>query len=284
MALCDCSWLQETRRKIARKYCSPKVTSFNYALLDTIASEELEKFLKLLDSNIEDDTNGEEVQLKPLLLMACANMFFQFMCSTRFEYEDQDFFNIVRIFDEIFWDINQGYAVDFLPWLHILYSGHMKKLSNYAKKIRNFIMQKIISNRETYSIFTAELGKSDQWLYDNDELIKDFTDALLVCASEDHRLTTDHVLFMLEDFIGGHAAVANMILLTLSLVAKNPHIVEEIRKEINAVTLGKRPVRLFDKQNMPYTEAVQYETMRILTSPIVPHVATENTTIKGKKN
>lgn len=270
---------------MARKYCSPKINSFNYSLLDTIATNELENFLKLLDSYIEFNNKDEnEVQVKPLLSMACANMFFQFMCSIRFDYEDPEFFNVVRIFDEIFWDINQGYAVDFLPWLRPFYIGHMKKLSNYAKKIRNFIMKKIISNRNTYKTLTKECKKKDQFIYDSETLVRDFTDALLICAYEDQRLTTDHILFMLEDFIGGHAAVANMILLSLSLVAQNPNVLEEILNEIKKQTADGRSVRLFDKVNMPYTEAVQYETMRILTSPIVPHVATEDTTIKGKKN
>lgn len=145
-------------------------------------------------------------------------------------------------------------------------------------------MKKIISNRNTYRNLTSELRKKYQFIYDSETLISDFTDALLICASEDQRLTTDHILFMLEDFIGGHAAVANMILLALSLVAQNPHVQEKIQNEIEQQTGGKRSACLFDKANMPFTEAVQYETMRILTSPIVPHVATEDTTIRGKKN
>jgi len=94
----------------------------------------------------------------------------------------------------------------------------------------------------------------------------------------------DHVLFELEDFIGGHSAVGNMIMLALSMVATRPHVAQAIRDEAEQVTGGQRLVRLYDKPDMPYTEATLFETLRLISSPIVPHVATEDTTIKGEEN
>nr|QUH22253.1 cytochrome P450 307a1 [Megoura viciae] len=292
LALCDWSWLQETRRKIARMYCSPKVCSSNYSLLDSISSDELDVFLDSLAA-VTIQGSECEVQVKQPLMMACANMFIQFMCSTQFKYGDPEFQDMVRTFDEIFWDINQGYAVDFLPWLRPFYAGHMRKLSKWSTQIRRFIMEKIVSKRSSYAkaVAAALEGASDRSHNDNNYAADDddnqeptdFTDALLMSLRKEPRLKMDHVLFELEDFIGGHSAVGNMVMLALSMVATRPHVAQEIRDEAKQVTGGQRLVRLYDKPDMPYTEATLFETLRVISSPIVPHVATEDTTIKGFK-
>lgn len=211
LALCDWSWLQETRRKIARKYCSPKVCSSNYGLLDSISSDELDVFLESLAA-VTIRNSECEVQLKKPLLMACANMFIRFMCSTQFDYGDPKFQNMVRTFDEIFWDINQGYAVDFLPWLKPFYAGHMRKLSKWSTQIRQFMMDTVVSKRSSYTKAAALDSPGDNNDYAADEQEPtDFTDALLMSLRKEPGLKMDHVLFELEDFIGGHSAVGNMI-------------------------------------------------------------------------
>ncbi|XP_029341632.1 cytochrome P450 307a1-like [Acyrthosiphon pisum] len=294
LALCDWSSLQETRRKIARTYCSPKVYSSNYCLLDSISSNELDVFL---DSLATVSVRGSEceVQLKQLLLMASANMFIRFMCSTQFEYGDPEFQNMVRTYDEIFWDINHGYAVDFLPWLKPFYAGHMRKLSKWSTQIRQFIMDMVVSKRSSYAkaVAAALDGASDQsrenndYAADDDDVDEqeptDFTDALLMSLRKEPGLKMNHVLFELEDFIGGHSAVGNMVMLALSMVATRPHVAQAIRDEAEQVTGGQRLACLYDKPDMPYTEATLLETLRFISSPIVPHVATEDTTIKGFK-
>lgn len=264
-------------------YCSPKVCSTNYGLLDSIASDQLDMLLESLAA-VTVCGSEREVQVKQPLLMACANMFVQFMCSTQFKYDDPEFQTMVRTFDEIFWDINQGYAVDFLPWLKPFYAGHMRKLSAWSAHIRRFIMDVIVSKRSSYAdAVDAAIGGEDQ-RYDDEQEPKDFTDALLMSLRKEPRLKMDHVLFELEDFIGGHSAVGNMVMLALSMVATRPHVAQAIRDEAEQATGGQRLVRLYDKPDMPYTEATLFETLRVISSPIVPHVATEDTTIRGEEN
>ncbi|XP_025419275.1 cytochrome P450 307a1-like [Sipha flava] len=277
LALCDWSWLQETRRKIARMYCSPKVCSSNYGLLDSIASYEVRALLGSLTAATAG-ASERTVQVKPMLMMASANMFVQFMCSKRFEYADAEFRSMVRTFDEIFWDINQGYAVDFMPWLRPFYAGHLRKLSDWSAHIRRFIMETVVLERSTYAAAATGGGGTDA---DDDQVPRDFTDALLMSLRTEPGLSMDHVMFELEDFIGGHSAVGNLVMLALSLLAINPRVAQAIRDEAHRVTGGHREVRLYDKPDMPYTEATLFETLRVLSSPIVPHVASEDTTIQG---
>lgn len=191
------------------------------------------------------------------------------MCSTSFSYDDQDFQKIVRYFDEIFWEINQGYAVDFLPWLLPVYTNHMKKISNWATEIRQFILSRIIDKHRS--------------TLDYNSPPRDFTDALLMHLEEDPNMNWQHIIFELEDFLGGHSAIGNLVMVTLAAVVEHPEVAKRIQKEVDSVTCGTRYPNLFDKLAMPYTEATILETLRTASSPIVPHVASKDTEIDGHK-
>nr|XP_018915691.1 PREDICTED: cytochrome P450 307a1-like [Bemisia tabaci] len=266
LAFCDWSYVQETRRKLARRFCSPKTASKNCDLLYTVGFHEAQLFLDELNHELEE---SPVVDIKPLVMRACANMFTQYMCSKRFAYQDKDFQRMVRNFDEIFWDVNHGYAVDFLPWLLPLYKGHMSKLSGWAQDIREFLLANIVDER------AARINAT------KDPEAEDFTDALLIHLKEDPVLTWEHVMFELEDFIGGHSAVGNLVMLCLVNIIKHEEVAAKIRSELDRVTGRSRNVDLFDKPRLPYTEATIFETLRVASSPIVPHVATEDTELAG---
>lgn len=209
---------------------------------------------------------GEDFLIKPLIQQTCANMFSQYMCSTRFAYGDTNFQEISQCFDDIFWEINQGYALDFLPWLAPFYGSHLRKIVSWSTRIRRFILERIVGDREMY--------------LDTDEPEKDFTDALLKSLIEDPDVERDTIIYMLEDFLGGHSAVGNMVMLCLGYIVKYPAIGQRIQREVDQVT-GGRPVTLFDTELMPYTLATIFEVLRYSSSPIVPHVATEDVQIAG---
>lgn len=159
--------------------------------MNEIGCVEVEECINRMKSTIQKET---EVHLKPLIMQTCANMFANYMCTTRFDYDDAEFQNMVRNFDEIFWEINLGYAVDFLPWLSPFYQSHMQKIESWARNIRTYIMKKIIDTRE-------------QNLHTKVESEDDFTDALLRSLSKDENVSKDTIIYMLEDFLGGHSAV-----------------------------------------------------------------------------
>lgn len=265
LALCDWSALQQKRRNLARKHCSPSDASSYYQKMSDVGVMEMHHFMDQLDEVV---TPGQDFKVKPLIMQACANMFTEYMCSVRFHYHDQGFQQMVRNFDEIFWEINQGYAVDFMPWLAPFYHKHMNKLTRWSADIREFILERIIDEREQN--------------YGGDEPERDFTDALLKSLREDPSVNRDTIMFMLEDFIGGHSAIGNLVMLALGYIAKYPEIGARIQQEIDHVTEhGKRNVTLYDTESMPYTVATIFEVLRYSSSPIVPHVATENTCIAG---
>lgn len=226
---------------------------------------EMQQFIDRMSAVVP---SGRDYHIKPLIQQTCANMFSQYMCSTRFDYEDTEFQSISKCFDDIFWEINQGYALDFLPWLAPFYAGHLRQIVDWSTKIRGFILERIVGDREQF--------------LDTDEPEKDFTDALLKSLIEDPDVQRDTIIYMLEDFLGGHSAIGNLVMLCLAYVVRYPEIGERIQAEVDAVTNdGERKVTLFDTEKMPFTVATIFEVLRFSSSPIVPHVATEDATIAG---
>lgn len=186
-----------------------------------------------------------------------------------FEYDDIDFKMLVEKFDEIFWEINQGYAIDFLPWLIPFCNSHINKLSMWSQSIRQFILERIIHKKELN--------------LNNDKADEDFTDALLRSLSDKNDdLNRNTIIYMLEDFIGGHSAIGNLMMLTLAYIVQNPEVGHRIQTEIDNVLNGsRRCIGLEDIYNMPYTLSTLYEVLRYSSSPIVPHVSTEDIVIGG---
>lgn len=137
---------------------------------------------------------GTEMYLKPLIQRMSANLFTRYMSSTKFEYDDAEFIDIVNSFDEVFWEINQGYALDFLPWLKPFYHSHLKGLDVLSKKIRAFIMNRIIIPR-------YELMKTGA------DVPEDFLATLLGVLETEQNVTENTIIYMMEDFIGGHSAI-----------------------------------------------------------------------------
>lgn len=266
LALCDWSNLQLRRRNLARRHCGPKQHTDNFSKIGSVATFEAVELVQTL-KNITRTTT-DSVNLKPLLMSTAMNMFSNYMCNVRFDAEnDAEFRKIVDHFDEIFWEINQGYAVDFLPWLAPFYKKHMDKLSNWSQEIRSFILSRIVEQRE----MNLEMDGPE----------KDFLDGLLRVLHDDPTVDRNTIIFMLEDFLGGHSSVGNLVMLCLTAVARDPEVGKKVKAEIDAVTKGKRAVTLTDRIAMPYTEATILECLRYASSPIVPHVATENANISG---
>lgn len=84
--------------------------------------------------------------LKATLHKACANIFFGYFCSEYFEdANDTEFENMVRMFDDIFWEINQSHPTDVLPWLAPFYRSHLNQIANMGTNIREFVVNRVIN-------------------------------------------------------------------------------------------------------------------------------------------
>lgn len=181
---------------------------------------------------------------------------------------------MVENFDEIFYEINQGYAADFLPFLLPFHTNHLEKMNKLAREVRKFVLEYIIEDR--YEALIAE-----------DEP-QDYVECLIkeVRYGEDSDFSWNTALFALEDVIGGHCAITNFLVKVLAYLVKEPQIQKKIQEEIDAVTyLGDkkwRGVAISDRNKMPFTEGTIFEAIRMIASAIVPRVSNQDSSVNGK--
>lgn len=187
---------------------------------------------------------------------------------------DHDFITMTKDFDEIFYEVNQGYAADFLPFLMPLHKNRLNHMSKLTHRIRHFIETKIIEDR--FDSWTSN-SKPD-----------DYVESLIYHVKTESipKMSWDTALFALEDIIGGHSAVGNFLTKILGYLVQEPEVQRKIQEEIDACTKtldGKnRQVTISDRNSLPYTESVILEAIRLIASPIVPRVANQESSVAGK--
>jgi cytochrome P450 family 307 subfamily A len=91
-------------------------------------------------------------------------------------------------------------------------------------------------------------------------------------------------LFALEDIIGGHSAAANFLVKVLAFITQNPQVQKNIQSEVDNLLNERteKTVTIGDRHKLIYTEATIMESLRMISSPIVPHVASRDSSIDGK--
>ncbi|XP_067089874.1 cytochrome P450 2K1-like [Osmerus mordax] len=83
-------------------------------------------------------------------------------------------------------------------------------------------------------------------------------------------------------FAAGTINTGTMLRWGLLLMAKYPHIQDQVQKEISNV-IGSRQVLVEDRKNLPYTDAVIHETQRLanIVPMSLPHVTSRDVTFQG---
>ncbi|KAK5638951.1 hypothetical protein RI129_013246 [Pyrocoelia pectoralis] len=261
LAFCDWSETQRVRREMLKTYTFPRACSNKFSALEDIISHETSQLVTRL-ANSPRETKNE-------ILYSCANIFSKHFCSKSFAIDHPAFACMIENFDEIFYEVNQGYAADFLPFLLPLHYTRLGKMSELAHDIRNFLIDEVIEGR-----------------YDNyvDEEPCDYVESLIqhVKNEESACISWENALFALEDIIGGHSAVGNFLMKLLAYLVTRSEVQTEIQREIDACAGSeRRPISISDRGSMPYTEAAILEAIRLIASPIVPRAANQETSING---
>ena len=223
----------------------------------------------------------QTVDLKPWVMKACANIFNRYFCSSeRCDYNDERFGSYCQNFDQVFWEVNNGRAVDFLPWLMPVfqYSPAIGTMKAASKEVRSYVNEKIIAPKRLRRDSAGDKG--DDFL----DTIMDYIDGN-VKSENDPILTSQSALYALEDILGGHSAVANIILRILFDLAldENMDAKNQIKHQMERMC-GSNSISLEDRPYLPWVVAAMHETIRMTCSPIVPHQATQDSTIDGISN
>lgn len=238
-----------------------------YARLDECVKTETAEVMDTLSTM----DNTECVDLKNVLLHSCANVFMSYFCSTRFSRSCAKFRDFVRNFDNVFYEVNQGSPCDFLPWLNPFYRRHFRKMRKWSSDIRHFMETEIFNKRRAARVPGTKPA--------------DYLDNMLDAATQPDRddgFGVGTALFSLEDILGGHSAITNFVVKTYGFLVDRPDVQRRIQEESDAVVRASGSIGFADRSQMPYTEAVVYESLRLIASPIVPHLTNRDTSIDGE--
>lgn len=88
----------------------------------------------------------------------------------------------------------------------------------------------------------------------------------------------------MEDIVGGHSAAANFLVKVIAFIAQYPQVQKNIQAEVDNLlnSRDEKTILIGDRNKLIYTEATIMESLRMISSPIVPHVASQDSTIDGK--
>lgn len=271
MAFCDWSEVQKVRREMLNNHTFPRKFSMSFNRLNDITLDHYEIMACEIRQSVEQH---QAVSIKPIIVETCANIFSQYFTTRTFDKNNDQFQKMIKNFDKVFWEVNQGYAADFLPFLMPLHSKNLKKMEQWSHEIREFILENMISDRY------------EQWNVGNEP--NDYIDSLIDHVKQDlePKMDWQTALFALEDIIGGHAAVSNFLVKVLAFVAPNKEVQQNIQSEVDALLneRSEKSVLISDRNQLLYTEAVIMESLRLISSPIVPHVANQDSEIDGEFN
>ncbi|CRL02363.1 CLUMA_CG015300, isoform A [Clunio marinus] len=289
LAFCDWSEVQRTRRDMLIPHTFPRKFSMNFNRFSDITMEHLQQLTVEIKSSMKE---LKSVSVKPLVVSTCANIFTEYFTSRNFDRDNEKFQKLITNFDKIFWEVNQGYASDFLPFLLPLRRNQMKQMEQWSHEIRNFINENIITDRfESWNVgdepndyidslidhVKQKLQPRFEWETVREEI------KLRNSNSLTKFIIFIKALFALEDIIGGHSAVANFVVKVLAFIAKHKEVQKNIQEEVDKLLneRSEHSVLIADRNKLIYTEAVIMESLRIVTSPIVPHVANQDSSIDG---
>lgn len=265
LAFCDWSETQKARRDMLVPHTFPRNFSNRFDMLNSLVNEEIHL-------TIGENRGCGEMEIKPVIMNICANVFSQYFASHRFALNDPKFKKLVQNFDLIFYEVNQGYAADFLPFLLPLHRSNLQRMDQLTEEIREIMLDTIINDRY------------DTWVEGNPE--NDYVDSLItyVKTKVGPDMEWETALFALEDIIGGHSAVGNFLVKVFGYIIQHPEVQLKIQAEVDHVleAENKQTIDLSDRNKMCYTEAVIMEALRLIASPIVPHVANRDSQIAGK--
>ena len=310
LAFCNYTKLQTKRRQLLKKFTFPHAHSANWDKLDRICRQETQHLISILNDKINGDTIGQKngsavVDIKPLIMKACGNIFNDYFCSRpRSDYKDEAFNDYIHNFDKIFWEVNNGRACDFLPWLMPMMKAPLREMEKSTAAVRSFVEDMVIEpkRQQRAERIEAEPAKNNEDFLDSlmryiDEDLDDeesYEEEYKKSERRDSDVKIDRqiALFALEDILGGHCAVGNITLRIINDLAENNNNLEEdncsaqekIQHELDVnLGVGKTAtVSLDNKKDLHWMTAAAHETIRLTCSPIVPHQASTDSTIKGK--
>nr|QFU80943.1 cyp307a1 [Eotetranychus kankitus] len=275
LALCEWSELQKLRRSLCSISSTPKFASTSYEMLDKAITSEMGKFINLIESK------PDRILTKCLVRQFSLNVFTEYLCASRMDYGNSTLIEQAYNFDFVFYDISQCGPLDFLPFLKTLgfFRGYIKKLNSISKAVRVYVEEFLVKPR------IAKMDKSSML---EGKMDLDSCDSMISLdlmykyhLQNPEELSYDHFFFAIGDLVGGSSGITNLLMRIIGHLAMDMEAQEEMYQEVLAAArqLDTDTISIKHRPYTPLADASILEALRLSSSPIVPHVPTQDTTI-----
>ncbi|XP_036946046.1 cytochrome P450 2K1-like isoform X2 [Acanthopagrus latus] len=206
---------------------------------------------------------------------AASNIISAIVFGKRFEYEDPVFQAMVkRAHETIHLTGSASILVyNLFPWLGAFIKNRRCMMKNLEKSMEE-IKSITVALKETLNL----------------EMYRGFVDAFLIRMQNlegskirDSLYHNDNLLHSVMNlFAAGTDTTGNTLQWCLLLMAKYPHFQDQVQEELSRV-VGSRQIRVEDRKNMPFTDAVIHESQRLanIVPLAIPHKTSRDVTFQG---
>lgn len=95
------------------------------------------KLLIDIDRNMASNKNKTVILEKERIVALCAAIFIEFLLEKEVDLDDPNFIEVCKRYDYIFYDINQMYLTDFVPYLKSITShNYLNEVSENGNYLR----------------------------------------------------------------------------------------------------------------------------------------------------
>ncbi|KAI8520568.1 hypothetical protein Bbelb_003220 [Branchiostoma belcheri] len=198
--------------------------------------------------------------IRRMLQNAVGNVICSIVLGKRFEYDDEKLEKIMRAFDQNTGDQRLSRMADFFPWARHI-PVIKRAVAKYVKDVERCV-----------GIFREDIAAHKETFDPND--IRDFIDTFLLEmknkeGEEGNDFTDRQLEYLIRDlFLAGEESTSNTLNWALLYMLRHPDVQKKVQQEIDS-TIGQDVTPSFShRSQLPYTEAVTMEVMRI--NPIAP--------------
>ncbi|XP_048738006.2 cytochrome P450 2C8-like [Ostrea edulis] len=218
--------------------------------------------------------NGQPFNIRTLLAVCVSNIMCSINFGQRFEHDDKSFVSLIQLINE---NVSNGsilFLANIFPFLRYVPGDPLR-------------IRKVLSNAAVIEEYINQTVKYHEESFDENN-IRDFIDAYLkkIKSEESNTRTTFNaeqlVLIVGDLFVAGTETTSTALRWFAVFMIRNPEVQEKMRKEISDVIGNSRYPSMTDKINLPYTEAVLHEVLRMgcIVPLALPHGL--NTDLKYK--
>ncbi|XP_068184293.1 cytochrome P450 1B1 [Antennarius striatus] len=265
--------------KLHRRVAQSTVRMFSTGNLQTKKTFEhhvLCEIKELLELFVEETKMHQYFQPLTYLVVSTANIMSAVCFGRRYQYDDEEFRQVVGRNDQFTQTVGAGSIVDVMPWLQYFPNPIKTMFDNFRKlnlEFGLFIQDKVTEHKKSFQSNT----------------IRDMTDAFIAALDQLSKKTglvfhKDYVTPSVGDVFGASQDTLSTALQWIILImVKYPETQQRLQQEVDRVVDRTRLPSIEDQMELPYVMAFIYEVMRYTCFiPLtIPHFTTKDTSIMG---